>query len=59
MSYKASCVVLNPQTKKNLQRLAVFRHTSLSAVLNSAGELYLRQYLEEQEKLKLGIQKEE
>jgi hypothetical protein len=45
--YNTSCVILNADVKKNLQRVALRQHASLSTVLNLAGKRYIEEYLKE------------
>jgi hypothetical protein len=37
---------MNPETKKNLQRVAIAERTTLSALINRVSERYLREYVE-------------
>ena len=46
-----TCIMMDKPIKYNLQRLAAKKHTSVSHLVNTAAEDYLRRYVESQKEI--------
>jgi predicted transcriptional regulator len=51
-TYGNVCLVMDPEMKKSLQRLAIAERTTLSALINRASEKYLKEYVDDNDKVK-------
>ena len=45
-----TCIMMDKPMKYNLQRLAKLKHTSISHLINTVAEEYLKRYVEEETK---------
>lgn len=56
VTYGNCSLVMNPDTKKSMQRISIAEHRTLSAVINDASELYIKEYLKKQEQKQEQVQ---